>query len=158
MITGQITQFTAKRMFYTGFAEHITTQFGVVIENWPLPRFVAPSSMRTRIELSTLMNAWENNMTRFRKLTREEWEKWQLQQTDPDAGEAPDAIRAVTLACWITPAPANAEGASEAPGGSSPEEQERGAQATPITAGAFSLFPFSSSTLMLNHHGSLSYI
>lgn len=113
-------------MFYTGFADHITTQFGVVIVNWPLPRFAAPSAMRTRVELNTLISAWENgNMTRFRKLTREEWEKWRKQQADlvtagAEVSEAPDAIRAVTFTCHITPSEiaSTAESAPATPGAS----------------------------------------
>ncbi|KAI0668819.1 hypothetical protein C8Q78DRAFT_949776, partial [Trametes maxima] len=67
---------TARKMFYTGFGDHITDKFGVVIENWPLPCFAAPSTLRTRIELTTLINSWETGITRFRKLTRAEWDRW----------------------------------------------------------------------------------
>ncbi|KAI9069497.1 hypothetical protein FKP32DRAFT_1553814, partial [Trametes sanguinea] len=85
---GKATQYTAKKMLYVGFAEHITARHGVVIENWPLPRFLAPSAIRTRLELTTLLSAWETDTARFRKLSREEWQAWQGQE----AGNTSNAI------------------------------------------------------------------
>ncbi|KAI0674308.1 hypothetical protein C8Q78DRAFT_966290, partial [Trametes maxima] len=102
---GDITERAAHKMFYVGFADHITAKYGVVIDNWPLPRFSSPSNLRTRIELTTLINSWETGVTRFRKLTRREWDRWQVQRNAPDgAPEGPDFIRAVSLASHITPA------------------------------------------------------
>ncbi len=59
-------------MFYVNFEDHITACFGVVLENWPLKKFVALGSL-SRIELEVLLNAWKNGMTR---LTDDKWEKW----------------------------------------------------------------------------------
>ncbi|KAI0652681.1 hypothetical protein C8Q79DRAFT_1005850 [Trametes meyenii] len=102
---GDITEHAAHKMFYVGFADHITDKFGVVIDNWPLPRFSSPSNLRTRIELTTLVNSWETGVTRFRKLTRREWDRWQAQKNDPDGTpEGADFIRAVSLASNLTPA------------------------------------------------------
>ncbi|KAI9059828.1 hypothetical protein FKP32DRAFT_1613971 [Trametes sanguinea] len=98
---GEATQFTARKMIYIGFAEHITVRHGIIIENWPIPRFVAPSSIRTRLELTTLLNAWETGMTRFRKLSRDEWMRWEAQRTTGSA-DGP-AVRPVTLAPFVTP-------------------------------------------------------
>ncbi len=102
---GQITSYTAHKMFYVGFDDHITSRFGVVLEGWPIPRFVAPSTIRTRVELTTLLNAWENDVSRFRKLTKDEWESWKAQPA-PGSGVSlpPDAIRAVTFASFVTAA------------------------------------------------------
>ncbi|KAI0648467.1 hypothetical protein C8Q79DRAFT_999797 [Trametes meyenii] len=81
---GNITERAAHKMFY----------FGVVINNWPLPRFSSPSNLRTCIELTMLINSWETGVSWFRKLTRREWDHWQ----------GPDFVRAVSLASHITPA------------------------------------------------------
>ncbi|KAI0349370.1 hypothetical protein OH77DRAFT_1415159 [Trametes cingulata] len=114
---GQITHQTVHKMFYVGFAEQITAKFGVVIENWPLTKFSAPSTLRTRLELNTLLNAWETNTTRFRKLTKPEWERWQKQQQGgtSTAGSASqgaaagskdgEVIHAVSLTSFVTPPP-----------------------------------------------------
>ncbi len=90
-------------MFYVGFDDHITSRLGIVLEGWPIPRFIAPSMIRTRVELTTLVNAWENDVSRFRKLTKDEWESWKAQPS-PGSGVSlpPDAIRAVTFASFVT--------------------------------------------------------
>ncbi|OJT09919.1 hypothetical protein TRAPUB_13600 [Trametes pubescens] len=102
---GQITSYTAHKMFYVGFDDHITSRFGVVLEGWPIPRFVALSTIRTHVELTTVLNAWENDVSRFRKLTKDEWESWKAQPA-PGSGVSlpPDAIRAVTFASFVTAA------------------------------------------------------
>lgn len=102
---GQITSHTAQKMFYVGFDDHITSRFGVIVEGWPIPRFVAPSTIRTRVELTTLVNAWENNVSRFRKLTKDEWDTWKAQPTPSSGVSLPsEAIRAVTFAPFVTAA------------------------------------------------------
>ncbi|KAL7280958.1 hypothetical protein ACG7TL_005907 [Trametes sanguinea] len=65
-----------KKMFYVGFAERITLRYGVVLERWPLPKFVAPGSLSSRQELLVLLHAFENDVACFRQLTNEEWEEW----------------------------------------------------------------------------------
>ncbi|KAI9059665.1 hypothetical protein FKP32DRAFT_1606017 [Trametes sanguinea] len=97
---GQATQYAAKKMVYVGFAEQITGRHGVVIDNWPLPRFLAPSNIRTRLELTTLLSAWETDTTRFRKLSRDEWEQWQQQHTSGSA-EGGTVIRPVSMASFV---------------------------------------------------------
>ena len=59
-------------MFYVDFEDHITMRFGIVIENWPLTCFAVPSAFKSRLKLSMLLNAWETDTTRFRKLSRVE--------------------------------------------------------------------------------------
>ncbi|OJT07132.1 hypothetical protein TRAPUB_2013 [Trametes pubescens] len=108
----QITNFSAQKMFYPSFGIHITSRFGIVLENWPVPRFIAPSAIRTRLELDVLLNAWDSGTTRFRKLTKVEWERWERQQStapaEPGESESSDTIHAVTFASTVTPAkPAN---------------------------------------------------
>lgn len=107
-------------MFYPSFGVHITSKFGIVLVNWPVPRFIAPSTMRTRAELSILLSSWESGTTRFRKLSKVEWERWERQQNttaEPGAPEDPDVIHAVTFASTVTPAkpsaPTNSEPATD---------------------------------------------
>ncbi|KAI0749113.1 hypothetical protein C8Q74DRAFT_1156238, partial [Fomes fomentarius] len=63
------------KMFYINFEDHITTRFGLVLENWPLKKFAAPGSL-SRIELEVLLNAWQNGVMRFHDLTDDEWKEW----------------------------------------------------------------------------------
>ncbi|KAI0681683.1 hypothetical protein BC835DRAFT_1252066, partial [Cytidiella melzeri] len=64
------------RMLYDNFKEHITDKYGIVVMNWPLPQFVAPGTIGSRLELQTLYNAWSSGSTYFRKFTRDELEIW----------------------------------------------------------------------------------
>ncbi|KAI0352967.1 hypothetical protein OH77DRAFT_1385253, partial [Trametes cingulata] len=66
----------AKKMFYVGFAEKITARYGMIIDHWPLPQFVAPATIRSRIALLTLINSWETGSTTFRRLSRDEYFAW----------------------------------------------------------------------------------
>ncbi|KAG6896571.1 hypothetical protein C0992_007384 [Termitomyces sp. T32_za158] len=63
------------RMIYIGFDEKFTASYGVVIENWPIERFIAPSEL-TCPELDILLGAWTSGTTFFRKMETDEWEKW----------------------------------------------------------------------------------
>lgn len=125
--SGQITNFSAQKMFYPSFGIHITSRFGIVLENWPVPRFIAPSAIRTRLELDVLLNAWDSGTTRFRKLTKVEWERWERQQStapaEPGESESSDTIHAVTFASTVTPAkPANtSEDSTQAAAGTTGE-------------------------------------
>ncbi len=74
-------------MFYTGFGKHVTSKWGVVIVNWPLKAFVAPTSIRTVSELNILEDAWSKKICRFRKLSPAELEVWQAQQDRTPAEE-----------------------------------------------------------------------
>ncbi|KAH9847527.1 hypothetical protein C2E23DRAFT_692686, partial [Lenzites betulinus] len=64
------------KMFYVNFHEHITMRYGVVLERWPLPKFVAPGKLSSRQELNILLSAFENDVAFFRQLTNPEWEEW----------------------------------------------------------------------------------
>ncbi|RDX44774.1 hypothetical protein OH76DRAFT_1359076, partial [Lentinus brumalis] len=72
----EITGYKAKKLFYAGFGQRITCKWGVVIVNWPLKQFLAPSKIRTMAELDTLEEAWNNGTCRFRKLTPAKFETW----------------------------------------------------------------------------------
>ncbi|KAI0690867.1 hypothetical protein BC835DRAFT_1307736 [Cytidiella melzeri] len=61
---------SVSKMFYTNFDMHITEKYGIVVVNWPLPQFVAPGSIDSRLELQTLYNAWLSGSTHFRCLSR----------------------------------------------------------------------------------------
>ncbi|KAG6875784.1 hypothetical protein C0992_002343, partial [Termitomyces sp. T32_za158] len=63
------------RMVYVGFKEKFTIPYGVVLEKWPLKRFI-PSSELTCPEVDILLNAWTSSTTYFHKLDIDEWEKW----------------------------------------------------------------------------------
>jgi hypothetical protein len=76
------------RMYYVNFDDNITAKYGVVIENWPLPKFCAPGDVSSRNELRVLFHSWQSNTTRFRKLTPEEFEKWKANHFNRDC-EAP---------------------------------------------------------------------
>ncbi|KAI0684180.1 hypothetical protein BC835DRAFT_1293734 [Cytidiella melzeri] len=66
-----------KRMFYTDFEHHLTEKFGIIVVNWPLPIFVSPGAIGSRLELQTLYNAWSTGSTYFRQLSPAELEAWQ---------------------------------------------------------------------------------
>lgn len=62
-------------MNYHNFKGAITEKFGIVLENWPIPKFQNPSSMsHTEAEIS--FRAWESGTTHFHMLTSEEWADW----------------------------------------------------------------------------------
>lgn len=65
------------RMYYHNFDKNVTLRYHIVVENWPLAKFVSPSDIGTSHELSTLFNAWQSNTTTFRKLEGAEWKKWE---------------------------------------------------------------------------------
>ncbi len=54
------------RISYTNFAKQITDKFGIVCENWPLPKFCALGDMSSTSDLELLIRAWENGVTKFR--------------------------------------------------------------------------------------------
>ncbi|OCH83692.1 hypothetical protein OBBRIDRAFT_717852, partial [Obba rivulosa] len=68
--------FTVPKMFYSNFDDHITAKYAVIIEGWPLAKFVPPGQIRSHIELEQLVRAWETNIARFHKLNREEFAAW----------------------------------------------------------------------------------
>ncbi|KAJ3518550.1 hypothetical protein NM688_g9422 [Phlebia brevispora] len=60
------------KMSYQGF-DDITDKFGIVVDNWPLSIFQAPSKYATKNEVQTLYDAWQSGTTRFRKLSTQEY-------------------------------------------------------------------------------------
>lgn len=63
-------------MVYKSFDEQITRKHGIVVEGWPLPKFENPSSIGSQVELKVLLNAWQSNVARFRKMTENEFQSW----------------------------------------------------------------------------------
>lgn len=64
-------------MYYNNFEKNITLKYRIVVQNWPLDKFVSPSDIGTSHELTTLLNAWNSNTACFQKLEGEEWKKWE---------------------------------------------------------------------------------
>ena len=64
-------------MIYKNFDEHITRKHGLVIHGWPLPvKFDNPSAIGSSVELTTLLNSWQNGSTYFRKMGTAEHMAW----------------------------------------------------------------------------------
>ena len=64
-------------MLYENFTGGITKNYGVVLENWPLPRFCSPGDISSKVELSILYCTFESGTTRFRRMGDEEFLAWQ---------------------------------------------------------------------------------
>ncbi|RDB30730.1 hypothetical protein Hypma_005885 [Hypsizygus marmoreus] len=64
------------RMYYHNFDTKITEKHGLIIKNWPLKTFCAPSEISSRIELNLLFNAWKSDTAHFYKLTQQEYDEW----------------------------------------------------------------------------------
>lgn len=60
------------RMYYSSFKTSITDRYGIIIEGWPLEKFVCPSSINCKVSIEILHTAWANGTARFRRLTPEE--------------------------------------------------------------------------------------
>ncbi|KAG1858515.1 hypothetical protein F4604DRAFT_1589498 [Suillus subluteus] len=69
--------FKVSRMYYQNFNRNITQKYHLVLDNWPLSKFVTPGNINSLTELRVLYNAWDSNATRFRKLSDEEYETWE---------------------------------------------------------------------------------
>ena len=82
-------------MQYSSFPELITAKFGIVLEKWPLPKFVPPGSINSATTIRLLFNAFERDITFFRALSDAEWEAW---VTAHEAGEAPPSVTIAALA------------------------------------------------------------
>jgi len=67
-------------MQYTRFDDLVTGKYGVIIKNWPLKEFCAPSAVPTRIALEVLFNAWDSGVTQFYKLSRDEKSAWETER------------------------------------------------------------------------------
>lgn len=77
------------RMYYHNFDKNITLKYHIVVDNWPLAKFVSPSDIGTSHELSTLFNAWQSNTTMFRKLEGVEWKKWEEEYRNKESRVVP---------------------------------------------------------------------
>ena len=62
-------------MNYVNFESAITTKFGIVLENWPVPKFQSPTNM-SHTEAEICFRSWESGATHFRMLTNDEWAAW----------------------------------------------------------------------------------
>ncbi|KAG6824221.1 hypothetical protein H0H92_007626 [Tricholoma furcatifolium] len=79
----QATKSPVARMYYSNFDSHITAKHGVIIKNWPLKKFCSPSDVQSRIELNILLNAWKSDSCYFYKMTRDEFDAWEVDQHSP---------------------------------------------------------------------------
>ncbi|KAK1217446.1 hypothetical protein PQX77_019911 [Marasmius sp. AFHP31] len=73
------------RMFYTGFAKHITWNYGVVAGNWPVPGFDNPSKAASDIAgLTAIRNAIRDDADKpiFVRLSDSEWISWKEKYRD----------------------------------------------------------------------------
>jgi len=64
-------------MYYMNFDDNITAKWRVVCEGWPLPKFCSPADLSTRNDVKLLLHSWKNGSTKFRRLSDEEFEKWE---------------------------------------------------------------------------------
>ena len=76
LFTGEAAQANVPRMYYENFSKHITSKWQVVLEGWPLNKFISPSSLVTKNEVEILYNAWKTGAAKFRRLSDVEWQLW----------------------------------------------------------------------------------
>lgn len=101
-------------MFYKSFNEQITRKYGILVEGWPLPAFENPSSIGSQVELRVLLNAWQSDVARFRKMSEREFESWKAEYYDlspeacPQVTASPlsNANHATHTSSLASPAPA----------------------------------------------------
>ena len=99
-------------MQYINFDEHVTVKYGVVLDKWPLQKFVAPGSINSVTTLRTLFNSWNNEVTKFRALSDEEHEAWLAAR---ERGEPAPAVTVLASAAPLAPEPAPAPELAPAP-------------------------------------------
>ncbi|KAI0684851.1 hypothetical protein BC835DRAFT_1421896 [Cytidiella melzeri] len=98
------------RMLYTT-SRNTSRQVGYCVMNWPLPQFVAPGTIGSRLELQTLYNAWLSGSTYFRKFTRDSWKYGSnsaaslVARPQYTAGETSTFLPATSLRQAILPLP-----------------------------------------------------
>jgi hypothetical protein len=63
-------------MYYMNFNDKITAKYRMVCNGWPLPKFCSPSDLCSHNEVEVLYHAWKSDTASFRRLSDEEWEKW----------------------------------------------------------------------------------
>ena len=88
-LPGAITKGQATRMIYKMFDESITRKHGVIIKGWPLRTFDNQSAIGSQVELRVLLNAWQNGVTRFRKMSTREHMAWIENRTSPEPPSTP---------------------------------------------------------------------
>ena len=94
------------RLNYQNFETAITDRYRVICEGWP-GVFRAPSELRSRVELETLLNALENGLVKFTKLTPQ-----QLTQRREEKAKEEAALRAANQAAPVANAEAPPDGES----------------------------------------------
>ncbi|KAL6300789.1 hypothetical protein BKA93DRAFT_739817 [Sparassis latifolia] len=65
------------KMWYKGFDDRITARHRVMVENWPLLKFISPGDVTSKNKLQVLFHAWESGTAHFRVLGEEEFEWWE---------------------------------------------------------------------------------
>jgi hypothetical protein len=76
-------------MFYKSFEDQITRKHGIVVEGWPLHGFENPSSIGSQVELRVLLNAWQSDVARFRKMSENEFKTWWAKRYEDSASSSP---------------------------------------------------------------------
>ncbi len=133
-------------MMYVNFESHITEKFGIIVENWPLEKFIAPGAIGSRIELQTLYNAWSTGATSFRRLSPAELKEWHSQKFQVQVAAAP-APSSLTPAATSSSAGADDMVTQESAAGTDDmATQESAAGSSTISAGSSSLQQAAAST------------
>ncbi|TCD61822.1 hypothetical protein EIP91_007867 [Steccherinum ochraceum] len=70
-----ITHGQCTSIHYVNF-EKITSKHRVVVRNWPLPEFKAPSEISSQHEITLLLAAWRSGRAHFHLLDDEEYQAW----------------------------------------------------------------------------------
>ena len=78
----------APRLNYLNFKTTITNKYSVMIEGWPLRTLKAPDDVGSRVELETLLHAWQTGTAKFIKLNSETFKQYKAQQLEKRAAEA----------------------------------------------------------------------
>ena len=96
-----------KKMNYVNFETAITAKFGIVLENWPVPKFQSPTNM-SHTEAEICFRSWESGATRFRMLTNDEWAAWLSGRYAAPSVDEPTAPAAYSEASPTPTTPASA--------------------------------------------------
>lgn len=85
------------RLNYKSFEAAVTSRFNIIVENWPLEgQMRSPAEIGGRLELETLLHAWESGVTRFTKLTDQQMlerdERLRAQSVSAPSDHPPPAL------------------------------------------------------------------
>lgn len=94
----------APRLLFDTFHK-ITDKHGVVVDNWPLPKFCSPFDVHSRASLDLLYRAWTEKRTRFRRLTSEEAEAWSQARFEEAMAQTTTAMPPTVTASASVPLP-----------------------------------------------------